>query len=29
MEHPQYMAEAFKKRFGLTPGAYRTQQRGD
>ena len=29
MEHPQYMAEAFKKRFGVTPGAYRTQQRGD
>jgi len=28
MEHPQYMAEAFKKRFGLTPGAYRTQRRG-
>ena len=23
-EHPQYMAEAFKKHFGITPGTYRT-----
>jgi LacI family transcriptional regulator len=23
-EHPQYMAESFKKHFGITPGAYRT-----
>ena len=26
-EHSQYMAEAFKKHFGLTPGAYRTSRR--
>jgi LacI family transcriptional regulator len=26
MEHPQYMAEAFKKRFGMTPGTYRTRR---
>ncbi|MFM9195332.1 MAG: helix-turn-helix domain-containing protein, partial [Planctomycetia bacterium] len=23
MEHPQYMAESFKKQFGTTPGAFR------
>jgi LacI family transcriptional regulator len=23
MEHPQYMAEAFKKQFGMTPGVFR------
>lgn len=27
MEHPQYMAEAFKKQFGMTPGAYREKHR--
>jgi LacI family transcriptional regulator len=27
MEHPQYMAEAFKKQFGMTPGAFRSQNR--
>jgi LacI family transcriptional regulator len=26
-EHPQYMAEAFKKHFGITPGTYRTSGR--
>ena len=26
-EHPQYMAEAFKKHFGITPGSYRTSRR--
>lgn len=26
-EHPQYMAEVFKKHFGITPGAYRTSRR--
>ncbi len=27
MEHPQYMAEAFKKRFGVTPGVFRRRHR--
>jgi LacI family transcriptional regulator len=27
MEHPQYMAEAFKKRFGTTPGVFRQHHR--
>ena len=27
-EHPQYMAEAFKKHFGMTPGSYRQSRRG-
>lgn len=27
MEHPQYMAEAFKKQFGMTPGAFRSHNR--
>lgn len=27
-EHPQYMAEAFKKHFGMTPGSYRASRRG-
>jgi len=27
-EHPQYMAEAFKKLFGITPGGYRESRRG-
>jgi LacI family transcriptional regulator len=27
-EHPQYMAEAFKKLFGVTPGSYRQGRRG-
>jgi len=27
-EHPQYMAEAFKKLFGVTPGRYRKSRRG-
>jgi LacI family transcriptional regulator len=26
-EHPQYMAESFKKHFGITPGAYRASRR--
>lgn len=26
-KHPQYMAEAFRKRLGMTPGAYRRQNR--
>lgn len=26
-EHPQYMAEAFKKHFGMTPGRYRESRR--
>ncbi|MFM8378861.1 MAG: substrate-binding domain-containing protein, partial [Planctomycetia bacterium] len=27
-EHPQYMAESFKKHFGITPGAFRQSRRG-
>jgi LacI family transcriptional regulator len=27
-EHPQYMAESFKKHFGITPGAFRQARRG-
>jgi LacI family transcriptional regulator len=27
MEHPQYMAEAFKKQFGMTPGVFRSHNR--
>jgi len=27
-EHPQYMSEAFKKHFGMTPGSYRQSRRG-
>ena len=27
-EHPQYMAESFKKHFGITPGVYRQSRRG-
>ncbi|MFM8413914.1 MAG: substrate-binding domain-containing protein, partial [Planctomycetota bacterium] len=27
-EHPQYMAEAFKKHFGMTPGSYRASRKG-
>ena len=27
-EHPQYMAESFKKHFGVTPGGYRQSRRG-
>lgn len=27
-EHPQYMAESFKKHFGVTPGAFRQSRRG-
>jgi AraC-type DNA-binding domain-containing proteins len=26
-EHPQYMAEAFKKIYGITPGTYRAGSR--
>ncbi len=26
-KHPQYMAEAFRKRFGITPGEYRKRNR--
>lgn len=26
-KHPQYMAEAFRKRFGMTPGEYRKKNR--
>jgi LacI family transcriptional regulator len=26
-KHPQYMAEAFRKRSGVTPGEYRRQNR--
>ena len=26
-EHPQYMAEAFKRLFGMTPGSYRAGRR--
>ena len=27
IEHPQYMAEAFKKQFGMTPGVFRSHNR--
>jgi LacI family transcriptional regulator len=27
-KHPHYMAEAFKKHFGMTPGSYRQSRRG-
>jgi AraC-like DNA-binding protein len=27
IEHPQYMAEAFKRLFGVTPGRFRAGQR--